>query len=113
MNIILMNLLNLEMNTGDKMEKKHEPDNIFCICGKKAKGLKRKDYYLVICDSCKKKYRFDSKKLYQETIYTMFIKAKPKPVKLMTVCGICKESMYHNYKYQFCTKCRIVKYIYK
>ncbi len=96
-----------------KTKTKKEPDRIFCICGEKATGIKRSNYYLIICDKCKKKYKFDSKKLYQETIYTMFVGAKSKHVKLMAICNVCKESLYHNYKYQFCCKCRIVKCYYK
>lgn len=93
--------------------KKIEPDNTFCICGKKAKGIKRKNYYLVICDECGKKHRFDNKKLYQETIYTMFAGVELKHVKLMAICNVCKESLFHNYKYQFCAKCRKIKYNYR
>ena len=93
--------------------KKIEPDNIFCICGKNAKGIKRRNYYLIICDKCNKEYRFENKKLYQETIYTMLAGDKSKHVKIMVICGYCKESLYHNYKYQFCTKCRVIKSKYK
>ena len=93
--------------------KKIAPANIFCLCGNKAKGINRQTYYLITCDKCKKKYKFDSKKLYQETIYTMFAGNKLKHVKMMTICSVCKEPLYHNFKYQFCAKCRKIKYIYR
>ncbi len=94
-------------------DKNLEPDAIFCICGHKAKGIKCTDFYLVICDKCKKEYKFDSKKLCQETVYTMFIDPTPDRIKVIAICGNCKQSLYHNYKYQFCTKCRVIKINYK
>ncbi len=105
-----MNIEEIEM-----IKKIIEYDSAFCICGKKAKGIKKHNHYLIICDKCKKKYKFDSKKLYQETIYTMFAVKNRKLgyIKMMSACNTCGESYYHNYKYQFCVKCRVVKHLYK
>ena len=90
-----------------------ESDSIFCICGEKAKGKKQPGFYLICCDKCKKEYKFDNKKFYQETIYTMFIGNSLNHIKVINICGSCGKSLYHNFKYQFCIKCRVVKSRYR
>ena len=95
-------------------KKKIEHEQILCICGNMAKGITIfNHYYFVKCEKCKKKYKYKNKKLYQEDAYKTLTPGKTKPVQLMVMCNVCKELMYHNYKYQFCMKCRTVKYIYK
>ncbi len=90
-------------------------EQTFCKCGCLAIGiLRRKDYsYTLKCDKCKTEHKYKNKITYQNEIYNILVSEKTKPIKLMVVCIICKESMYHNYKYQFCVKCRAVRYIYK
>jgi len=88
-------------------------EQTFCKCGSKAKGIMKFKYYLLACKECKKKIKYKNKKAYQEDIYNMLSAGKFEPIKLMAVCNICRESMFHNYKFQFCIKCRVVKYEYK
>ena len=94
-------------------KKKKVPEQIFCTCGSKAKGIKKKKYYLLICKECNKKFKYKDKRAYQDDIYNILSIGNINPVKLIAICTICKNSMYHNYNYQFCMTCRTIKDKYK